>query len=258
MIEDGRIKNFEELDKALKPDWEHDFGPRKRYFDEYKEALKGTNAGMFFLTGCIFQSCYQFLAGFNDFFLLLYTDREFAEALMDTTVDFYLKMIDIALDAGITFLFLGDDIAFKQGTFLDPVLFKEVWLPRYKKLIKPAKEAGVPILFHSCGNLTKIFDDIIMEMDVEGINPIEPYSMNIYDIKEKYGDRITISGNIDIAGPLAFGTPEEVRAEVKEHCERLMPGARYILSTNHSIMNGLPFENFVAMNDAVLEYGEYK
>ena len=44
--------------------------------------------------------------------------------------------------------------------------------------------------------------------------------MDTYDMKARYGDRLTLSGNIDIAGPLAFGTPEEVREEVRQHMER--------------------------------------
>ena len=112
-------------------------------------------------------------------------------------------------------------------------------------------------MFHSCGNITDIFDDIIMELGVDAINPIEPYSMNIYDIKEKYGDKITISGNIDVAGPLAIGTPDEVRTEVREHLERLKPGGRYICSSNHSIMNDVKVENYKAMIDTIIEYGQY-
>ena len=48
-----------------------------------------------------------------------------------------------------------------------------------------------------------------------------------------------------------------MRKDVREHLERLMPGGRYILSTNHSIMNGIPYENFMAMLDALLECGVY-
>jgi len=257
IISDGRIKNFDDLEKAIKPNWEMDIGPRKQYFDLYKKATEGTGVGLFYLTGAIFQSSYQFLNGFNDFFVNCYVEREFTEALLDMCVDFYLQVIELALDAGLTFLFLADDIAFKQGTFVDPDMMKDLWLPRMKKLVKPAKEAGVPVMFHSCGNITKIFDDIIMELGVDCINPIEPYSNNIFDIKKKYGDKITISGNIDIAGPLAFGTPEEVDAEVKEHLEKLMVGGRYILSTNHSIMNDIPLRNYDAMLNALYKYGIY-
>ncbi len=257
IVNDGRIKSFEDLEKIVLPDWELDFAPRKKYFDIYNDAIKGTNIGTFILTGTIFQTCYQFLVGFEDFFALAYTETEFIEFLMDKCLDYYMKVIEIALDSGISFLFLGDDIAFGSGVFMNPVKFKEIWLPRYKKMVNLAKQAGVPVLFHSCGNISEIFDDVIMEMGIDGINPIEPYSMDIYDIKAKYGDKITISGNIDVAGPLAFGTPEEVKAEVKEHLDKLKVGGRYICSSNHSIMNDVKIENYKAMIDTILEHGRY-
>ena len=96
-----------------------------------------------------------------------------------------------------------------------------------------------------------------MELELDVLNPIEPYSMDIYDIKIKYGDKLTLSGNIDIAGPLAFGTEQEVREEVRQQMEKLKPGGRYIMSTNHSVMDDIPPENFRAMLDAGLEFGAY-
>ena len=257
IVNDGRIKSFEDLEKAVEPNWELDFAPRKEFFEIYNNAVKDTGVGTFLLTGAMFQTCYQFLVGFEDFFAMAYTDEEFIELMMDKCLDYYMKVIEVALDNDLTFLFLGDDIAYGQGVFMNPEKFKEMWLPRYKKMVNMAKQAGVPVMFHSCGNITNIFDDVIMELGVDAINPIEPYSMNIYDIKEKYGDRITISGNIDVAGPLAVGTPEEVKAEVIEHLERLMPGGRYICSSNHSIMNDVSVENYKAMIDTIIEYGQY-
>jgi len=124
IVNDGRMKDFDDLEKVVLPNWELDLAPRKEYFDRYRKATEGTGIGMFYLTGALFQSSYQFLGGFDDFFVNVYTNREFAEKLLDICVDFYLHAIDIALDAGITFLYLADDVAFKQGTFLEPGLFK--------------------------------------------------------------------------------------------------------------------------------------
>ena len=256
IVNDGRIKSFEDLEKIVLPNYELDFAPRKKYFDIYRQALKGTNIGTFMLTGTIFQTCYTFLVGFEDFFTMCYTESKFIEHLMDLCLDYFMKVIEIALESNITFLFLGDDVAYNSGTFMNPAKFKEMWLPRYKKMVDLAKQADVPVLFHSCGDITDIFEDI-MELGMDGINPIEPYCMNIFDIKEKYGDKITISGNIDIAGPLAFGTPEEVRKDVRMKLERLMPGYRYICSTNHSIMSDIPFENYKAMFETIWEFGVY-
>ena len=102
----------------------------------------------------------------------------------------------MAIDTGIDFLYLADDIAFKSGPFVKKDILEELWLPRIKRLVRLGKDANLPIMFHSCGNITEIFEDIILELGVDGVHPIEPYSMDIFKIKSKYGDRITIQGNI--------------------------------------------------------------
>lgn len=256
-ITDGRINDWPDLDKVIKPDWEHDFKPRRDVIRNYVRVAKANNLGVVWCVGAFFQCSYFFLCNFNEFLLKFYTNRKFIETMFDLCVDFYVEVTKIAIEEGVDVLFFADDIAFKSGTFVEPESFKELWLPRAKRIITLGTDAGLPIMFHSCGNLTNIMDSIIMEMGIDVLNPIEPYSMNIYDIKKKYGKKLTLSGNIDIAGPLAFGKPEQVREEVREHMEKLKPGGRYIMSTNHSIMDDIPPANFRAMLDAGLEFGVY-
>jgi len=256
-INDGRINEWEDLERAIRPDWEHDFGPRREVIRNYVRVAKQNNLGVVWCTGAFFQCCYFFLCKFNELLLKFYTDRAFVETIFDLCVDYYVRMAQIAIEEGIDVLFLADDIAFKTGTFVKPDVFKEIWLPRAKRIVQLGQGAGLPVMFHSCGNLTGIMDSIVMELGIDVLNPIEPYSMDIYDVKERYGERLVLSGNIDIAGPLAFGTPGQVREEVRQHMERLKPGGRYILSTNHSVMDDIPPENFRAMLDAGLEFGAY-
>ncbi len=257
IINDGRINDWPDLEKALLPDEEHDFKPRREVLRDYVRVARQNNLGVVWCTGAFFQCSYFFLCDFNEFLVKFYTDRKFVETLFDLCTDYYVRMAEIAVEEGVDVLFLADDIAFKSGTFVEPESFKELWMPRAKRIIKVGKDAGLPVMFHSCGNLTGVMDSIVMELGLDVLNPIEPYSMDIYDIKKRYGDRLTLSGNIDIAGPLAFGTPEQVREEVREHMERLKPGGRYILSTNHSVMDDIPPENYRAMLDAGLEFGRY-
>ncbi|MEI7901502.1 MAG: uroporphyrinogen decarboxylase family protein [bacterium] len=257
IINDRRLNEWDDLDRAILPDWEHDFKPRRDVIRDYVRVAKQNNQGVVWCTGAFFQCCYFFLCDFNEFLVKFYTDRKFVETLFDICTDYYVKMAEIAVEEGVDVLFLADDIAFKSGTFVEPESFKELWLPRAKRILKVGKDAGLPIMFHSCGNLTNVMDSIIMELGLDVLNPIEPYSMDIYDIKKRYGDRLTLSGNIDIAGPLAFGTPGQVREEVRQHMEALKPGGRYILSTNHSVMDDIPPENFRAMLDAGMEFGKY-
>ncbi|MFH1738692.1 MAG: uroporphyrinogen decarboxylase family protein [bacterium] len=257
VVTDGRLTDWESLDKAIKPDWELDLQPRREVIRRYIKAAEGTNIGVTLVLGAVFQCCYYFLCKFDEFLLKIYTDRPFVEALMDICVDYYIRVAEMAIDEGIDILFVADDIAFKSGVFIDPEMLKELWMPRMERIMESGRSAGLPIMFHSCGNVSGIIDDVIMKMPIDCLNPIEPYSMDIFDIKKRYGKDLTLSGNIDIAGPLAFGTPEEVREDVRDHLVRLKPGGRYILSTNHSVTDDIDPRNYQAMVETCLEFGAY-
>ena len=94
-------------------------------------------------------------------------------------------------------------------------------------------------------------------MGIKCINPIEPYGMDIYEVKRKWGKKISLMGNMDIAGALGFGTPKDVVTDTKEHLKKLMPGGRYIAASSHSITKNILPENFMAMIETVHNYGRY-
>ena len=95
-----------------------------------------------------------------------------------------------------------------------------------------------------------------VEMGVDILNPIDLCSGNqdIFEIKENYGDIITISGNINIEGVLKYGSFTEVEDNVKRHIELLAQGGGYIVSSSHNLHQYVPIENFYAMRDAVHNY----
>ena len=118
---------------------------------------------------------------------------------------------------------MADDFAWKEGLFIPPALFKEIWLPRAQKVIAPALEAGIPIFFHSDGKCDDAMDWLI-DSGFDGFNPMDPYGVDYRDYKKRYGDRITLMGNIDVEFPLVHGTPDEVDEDVKEHMDVLKAG----------------------------------
>ena len=81
-----------------------------------------------------------------------------------------------------------------------------------------------------------------------------PLSLHAFAIKEQYGDRICLWGNIDVAGVLTRGTPEEVRADTIEHMERLAVEGGYIVGSSHDLSENVPLENVYALRDAVHEF----
>lgn len=258
-VDDGRIKDMSELKGLIGPDEAFDihFNTLLRpHMEAYAEAVKGTDMGLLVITGWFFQTVYQFLLGFENFMLKLYDDLPLIEHLLDVSAAYNRRIVAWACEYPIDVLYIGDDLGFKSGLMIRPEMLKPLWLPRMRHIIEPARQKGIPIIFHSDGTIYDIMDELI-ELDFKALNPIEPYGMDIYKVKERWGDRIALMGNMDIAGPLRFGTPEEVVADTREHLERLMPGGRYIAASSHSITSSLPPENFMAMVETVHKYGRY-
>jgi uroporphyrinogen decarboxylase len=99
--------------------------------------------------------------------------------------------------------------------------------------------------------------DDIVATGFDGLNPIEPPTMDINWVKREYGARIAISGNIDLGYTLTRGTPEEVRAEVRERIRDLAPGGGFLLASSNSVPEYVPYANYTAMREATFEFGRY-
>jgi len=255
-IEAGHIDTWEKFEKIIWPDWEYDYGPKLKDVKWYVDAVKDTPLGVVMMTGTFFQYCYQFLNCFDEFCILIHEDRKLIEACLDKVAEYYIKIVELVVEAGIDILYIADDVAYKSGSFVNPDIFRELWLPRAKRIVAPAKEAGIPIMFHSCGNVAQLIP-VFIDLGINCLNPIEPYSMDIREVKKEYGSTFAISGNVDIAGPLAFGTPDETYDVCKELIIDMKPGGNYIFSTCHSITNDIPPENFAAMRQALKDHGVY-
>jgi hypothetical protein len=209
------------------------------------------------MTAAPIMTPYQFIVGFEEFMVKLITDRDFIEKVVSMCMDYYLDIVEMACEEGVSFVYIGDDIGGKGGLLMGPELTRKYAVPCYERIVNLCRRHRVPVALHSCGNAVEAIPDLI-DAGVVMYNPVEPTSgADIYDVYKKYGDRICLSGNIDIAGVLAFGSPEEVAGDVREHIERLAGDGNYILTTSHSVTNDVPFENFMAMIAAGHRFGRY-
>ncbi len=230
----------------------------KKYLAEYKQAIAKRNSkiGVGVLYGCISQTPYEFVVGMNDFMMMVYEDRDLVEEILEDSTLYFIKITKAIIEAGVDFIWPADDIAFKTGLFIPPKIMKEIWVPRMARIIEPALNADIPVMFHSDGRIDDIMEDLI-DMGVDCINPMDPYGVDYADYKARYGDRLCLSGNVDIEFPLSKGTPEDVDADVKAHMEVLKPGGGYVASVSHSVVNYIPHENVIAYINAIHKYGIY-
>jgi uroporphyrinogen-III decarboxylase len=113
-------------------------------------------------------------------------------------------------------------------------------------------------MIHCCGSSSWAFDDFI-EMGIGVVDTLQPEAKNMAPayLKGRYSDRLAFHGAISTAGPLAYGTPEEVVEDVRRTLGIMMPGGGYALAPTHQIQDNSPTENVVAMYDAARRYGQY-
>ena len=229
-----------------------------KYVKEYKRALVKRNSkiGVICLYGAFLTNLYEFVVGMDDFMMMVYENRELAEDMLEVETEHYVKLTKAIIDAGVDMIWPADDLAFKTGLFIPLKIMREIWVSRMKRIMEPAVNAGVPIIFHSDGKIDDIVDDLI-EIGVDCLNPLDPYGIDYRDYKKRYGNRLCLCGNVDIEFPLAKGTPEDIEKDVKEHMDVLKPGYGYIACSSHSIVNYIPHENFIAYINAIHKYGKY-
>jgi uroporphyrinogen decarboxylase len=152
----------------------------------------------------------------------------------------------------------GDDLAYSESLMVSPEVLRKYFFPWIEELVGIAHNASMPFIMHSDGNLWLVIEDLIA-LGVEAIHPIEPKAMDIYQLKRRYGAKLALFGNVDLGYMLVEGTgrPEDVRAEVRRLIRDLAPGGGYAVSSGAGITRYVTLENFKAMRDATIEFGEY-
>lgn len=194
--------------------------------------------------------------GIDRFWMTMYDDPELIEQAFDKANEYAMQVMAALSELDITMMLIADDVADNHGLLIQPNAFRDLWMPRMRKLVAPAIAKGIPIMVHTCGNGTDLLP-LADELGITAIEPLQPTCNDIYQIKKDYGDRFCILGNIDIAGVLAFGTPEEVREDVRVHIDRLAGNGGYVVHSSHSIVDAIPRANFRAMVDEAKTYGRF-
>ena len=185
-----------------------------------------------------------------------YDDPEMAHGIMRIATDICIDVINIGVDNDVEFFCCTGDLAMNTGPMMSPHQFREFIKPYYKEVVDAAHKRGVPVIKHSCGNITQILEDFL-DCGFDGIHPIQPQCMDIVQAKEICKGRAAILGNIDCVDLLPSGTVEEVEETVRETIQKAAPGGGYILASANSIHKDVKAENAIAMFRAARKYGKY-
>jgi uroporphyrinogen decarboxylase len=182
---------------------------------------------------------------------------DLVDRLADLIKDYYIRYMRNCVEIGVDAILVKGDYATTKWPMLSREHFVRHVIPVLKTLVDEAKSLGVFVMKHTDGNLYPILD-LIVDTGIHGLHPIDPNAgMDLGDVKEKYGHRICLMGNVDCAYVLTWGTVEEVREDVRRCIRQAARGGGYICMSSNSIHPAVKPENYAEMVRAVHELGQY-
>lgn len=202
---------------------------------------------------------YKNLRGQEQAFIDLILYPDIVEYCLDKLFDFcYENTLRIyeQIPGKITFSYIAEDMGAEIDLMYSPDQIRRFLLPRMKRMIDLAHEAGVYAFHHNDGAIRKIVPDLI-DIGIDILNPVQwrCNGMDREGLKRDFGDKLIFHGGVDNQYTLAFGSVEEVKNEVIDNIRILGAGGGYIIAPCHNIQSVSPPENIVAMYETGYEYG---
>ena len=155
----------------------------------------------------------------------------------------------------------GTDFGAQNGPFISPQVYRELYAPFHRQVNDWVhRNTSWKTFIHSCGAVEPLIEDFIA-VGFDILNPVQTSAAGMVPsvLKQRYGDRIAFwGGGVDTQRTLPFGTPDEVREQVRERIRIFGKGGGFVFNTVHNVQGNVPVENLLAMYEAVREYGVYR
>ena len=273
----NRAPEFDEDDLTPAEDFKDDFGilddATARYLEDKSKALyEGTDYAIIGNLGGAGLGDSAMVPGphvlapkgirkFDDWLMAHMLYPEYIQEVFEMQTQTMLKNLEIyrqAVGDRIQIVWIsGTDFGTQNGEFFRPEVFRELYKPYYQR-INDWVHQNTPwkTFYHCCGSIVNYLDDFV-EMGMDILNPVQlsARGMDAHMLKEKYGDKLVFwGGGVDTQQTLPFGTPEQVRQQVKERLDILSKGGGYVFAPIHNVVAKTPVENLIAMYEAVKEF----
>jgi uroporphyrinogen decarboxylase len=255
MYIDGMLKSPQDWHRLPKRAWER--FPEKMF--RFNVKIKKEFGDDIYLFGShlygVFENIWQPF-GFPTFARLLKKERGFIEEAIEYNKDWYIRCIDASVDAGLPGIIYSDDMAYKSGPMLNPLLMEELWGTAFREITDRAHKKGLPIVIHTDGNTMSLLPYFI-KWGFDGQHSLEPTAgVDLGEVRDAVGHKLSLLGHLDIAHVLSHGTREEVYDHVRDVIRKAAPGGGLVLGPCNSHAD-IKVENIRYMMEAVREYGRY-
>jgi uroporphyrinogen decarboxylase len=187
--------------------------------------------------------------GYETLCLALYDQRDLVSAIAEKLNEIYRVVTQRMLQFDrVKIIWGSDDMGFKSATLISPDDLREFVLPGHKLCAEMSHAAGRPYLFHSCGKLDLIMDDLVDDVGIDAKHSFEDAIEPFAETYRKFGDRVALLGGVDVDF-LCRASEGEIRARVRDTLNLCHEGGGYCLGTGNSVANYIPVDNYLAMVD---------
>lgn len=205
---------------------------------------------------------HNLLRGMEQSFLDPLAEPELTHLILQKVCDYtyeYHRRIFECCEGLIDVSQVTDDLGGQNGPLFSLELYREFYKPHHRRFINLCREFGIRVFHHDDGGMRPFLPDLV-ELGIEILNPVQNTcpGMDMTELKREFGARICFHGGVENQRILPFGTPAEVRAEVRRCIDALASdGTGYILAPCHNLQSITPIENILALYDEAWEYGKF-
>lgn len=240
------------------PDWGGYAFPKPEVFfrPEWKERARTTCAAskQSFIIGNLgwglFERSWN-LRGFENVLVDAVTEPDFFGEVLDRLMNLYLAFVDYTVDLPIDGVLFGDDWGDQRGVILGPERWRRFLKPRWAKIYERVHKAGKVVMSHSCGSVADIIPDLA-EIGLDVLESCQPEAagMSPYELKRRFGGRISFWGCLGSQSLVPFGRPDQIRAEVARLAREVGEGGGLIMAPAKPLQPETPTANAVALVEA--------
>jgi uroporphyrinogen decarboxylase len=175
-------------------------------------------------------------------------DPAMAEAVVRKVEGHTTRLALATARAGVDVLCMYDDAGTQRGMQISPHCWRRYIKPAWRRVIATVRREFPDVWFflHSCGTIESILPDVI-ELGFDILHPLQPECMDFATVYQQYGRQIALCATVSSQRILPFGTPEDVRQEVRRLAAAAGDARRCILMPSNVIQPETPWENLVAL-----------
>ena len=198
------------------------------------------------------------IIGTENALVWMMTEPELMEDFTNRIGKFLLDLAKAQIEAGagrLSGMYIWGDVAYRNGMLFSPELWRKYFKPHTKALIDLFHENNLMVVYHGCGNATKIYEDMI-EIGLDAYNPLEAKAdLDVVEIRKTYGNRLGFVGNIDMR-VLESGDPTAIRREVLYKLQAGVGGG-WVFQSDHSVSSDVEPETYELAIATLREFGKY-